>query len=98
MSPSHTVQNVITAKKQYGFSGIPITENGHMGEKLVGLVTQRDIDFLSSDDYKTAVSDVSLSSSCVRIFYGCRLWLFASDAYPPKISIIGQYHNESFIC
>jgi IMP dehydrogenase len=62
MSPSHTVQNVITAKKQYGFSGIPITENGHMGEKLVGLVTQRDIDFLSSEDYKTPVSEVSLDS------------------------------------
>lgn len=59
MSPKNTVKNVIDAKKQYGFSGIPITENGHMGEKLVGLVTQRDIDFLPSDEHKTPVSEVS---------------------------------------
>lgn len=58
MSPTHTVRDVIAAKAEYGFSGIPITENGHMGEKLVGLVTQRDIDFLSSDAYKTPVSEV----------------------------------------
>ncbi|KAL4226666.1 Inosine-5'-monophosphate dehydrogenase 2 [Mactra antiquata] len=58
MSPLHTVKDIIDAKKQFGFSGIPITENGHMGEKLVGLVTQRDIDFLLSDEYKTPVSEV----------------------------------------
>lgn len=60
MSPLHTVKDVIDAKKKYGFSGIPITENGHMGEKLVGLVTQRDIDFLLSDEFKTPVSEVKL--------------------------------------
>jgi hypothetical protein len=27
-----------------GFSGIPITESGHVGSKLLGLCTSRDID------------------------------------------------------
>lgn len=60
MSSSHTVKDVVQAKKNYGFSGIPITENGHMGEKLVGLVTQRDIDFLTPDEYNTPLSEVNV--------------------------------------
>ncbi|XP_071081639.1 inosine-5'-monophosphate dehydrogenase 1-like [Haliotis cracherodii] len=58
MSPSHTVSDIVQAKRQYGFSGIPITEKGHMGEKLVGLVTQRDIDFFTRDQYHTPISEV----------------------------------------
>ncbi|XP_046584097.1 inosine-5'-monophosphate dehydrogenase 1-like [Haliotis rubra] len=58
MSPSHTVADIVQAKRQYGFSGIPITDKGHMGEKLVGLVTQRDIDFFTRDQYHTPISEV----------------------------------------
>ena len=59
MSPTNTVRDVNNAKKHFGFSGIPVTDSGHMGEKLVGLVTQRDIDFLTQDDFGTPLSDVS---------------------------------------
>lgn len=58
MSPSHTVKDLSAAKKKYGFSGVPITENGQMGGKLVGLVTQRDIDFIPHDEYHRLVSEV----------------------------------------
>lgn len=60
MSPQHTVRDVVEAKKKFGFSGIPVTENGSMGQKLVGLVTQRDIDFLTPDEYHTKLQDVSV--------------------------------------
>ena len=58
MSPTHRVADVLDAKKKFGFSGIPVTEHGHMGETLVGLVTQRDVDFLKQEQYSTPLSEV----------------------------------------
>ncbi|XP_076447523.1 inosine-5'-monophosphate dehydrogenase 1b-like isoform X1 [Babylonia areolata] len=58
MSPKHCVADVMEAKKRFGFSGIPVTESGHMGEKLVGLVTQRDVDFLTQEQYNTPLAEV----------------------------------------
>ncbi len=62
MSPKHRVADIVDAKNKYGFSGIPITENGQMGGKLVGLVTQRDIDFLTQNQYSTPISEVLYST------------------------------------
>jgi IMP dehydrogenase len=45
LSPDHTVADIHRIKEQHGFSGIPITEDGTLKSKLVGIVTNRDIDF-----------------------------------------------------
>ena len=45
LSPENTVLDVDRIKKEHGFSGIPITEDGTLGSRLVGIVTNRDIDF-----------------------------------------------------
>jgi IMP dehydrogenase len=46
LSPQHTIDDIDHIKQKYGFSGVPITEDGQMGSKLLGIVTNRDVDFL----------------------------------------------------
>ncbi len=45
LSPEHRISDVDAIKREHGFSGIPITQDGEVGGKLVGIVTGRDIDF-----------------------------------------------------
>ncbi len=44
LSPNEPVSKIDAIKSKYGFSGVPITENGKMGQKLMGIVTNRDIE------------------------------------------------------
>jgi len=52
LSPEDTVAEVIAIKEKYGYSGIPITDNGQMGGKLMGIVSNRDITFLEDEKMK----------------------------------------------
>lgn len=49
MGPFNTVRDVFAMKKSCGFAGVPITEKGKLGEKLIGMVTSRDVDFMSDE-------------------------------------------------
>lgn len=53
LCPDNTVLDVMRVKKEHGFCGIPITEDGKLGGKLVGFVSSRDIDFLESKNNLT---------------------------------------------
>ncbi|KAF9561590.1 IMP dehydrogenase [Agrocybe pediades] len=55
LSPTHIVEDVLDIKARLGFCGIPITDNGAVGGKLVGIVTARDIQFR---DPSTPLSEV----------------------------------------
>lgn len=52
LSPGNTIRDVDGIKERYGFSGIPVTESGKLGSRLVGIVTNRDVDFESNRDKK----------------------------------------------
>jgi IMP dehydrogenase len=45
LSEHSTIADVDRIKAQYGFSTVPITENGRMGTKILGIVSSRDIAF-----------------------------------------------------
>jgi len=45
LSPNNIIADVLAIRDSKGFSGIPITENGTVNSKLLGIVTNRDIDF-----------------------------------------------------
>lgn len=70
LSASDTILDVINITKQMGFSGFPVTDNGKMHGKLVGIVTKRDIDFVS--DLSTPVSQV-MTTEVITAFAGSSL-------------------------
>src|SRR5206468_8542952 len=71
LSPEHTIRDVDEIKARHGFSGIPITEDGTLQTRLVGIVTNRDLDFeknrsrklreVMSTDLITAPEGITLS-------------------------------------
>ena len=45
------------------FSGVPITEDGKIGSKLLGIVTRRDIDFIADPTIKLEAVGVCVMGS-----------------------------------
>ncbi|HOK92342.1 MAG TPA: IMP dehydrogenase [Spirochaetota bacterium] len=73
LSPQHKIRDIDMIKAKYNFSGIPITVDGKLNSKLVGIVTNRDIDFerdrnkalaeVMTTDLLTAPEGISLSDA-----------------------------------
>lgn len=47
LAPHHTIGEVLEITATLGFSGFPVTDTGTMRGKLLGIITKRDIDFVS---------------------------------------------------
>ncbi|KAL4913413.1 IMP dehydrogenase/GMP reductase [Aspergillus aurantiobrunneus] len=61
LSPKATVREAKDLKAQWGFGGFPVTENGTLRSKLLGIVTTRDIQFHPNlDDCVTAIMSTDL--------------------------------------
>ncbi|BFZ55465.1 inosine-5'-monophosphate dehydrogenase [Savitreella phatthalungensis] len=56
LSPSAKVSDVRRIKETAGFSGLPVTDTGKLGGKLLGIITSRDVAFHS--DLNSPVSEV----------------------------------------
>ena len=52
LSPQDTAADVLRIKQTMGYSGIPITQDGKMGSKLVGIVSNRDTSFVDDMSIK----------------------------------------------
>uniref|UniRef100_A0A7S3A126 Inosine-5'-monophosphate dehydrogenase n=3 Tax=Rhodosorus marinus TaxID=101924 RepID=A0A7S3A126_9RHOD len=70
LSPEHTIADALAIKERYGFSGIPITLSGGMCSKLVGIVTNRDIEFIRNKN--TPLADV-MTKEIETAMEGCTL-------------------------
>ncbi|KAI5116265.1 hypothetical protein M0805_006747 [Coniferiporia weirii] len=60
LSPNHCVQDVLDVKARLGFCGIPITDTGALGGKLLGIVTNRDIQFRDPSSSLAEIMTTSL--------------------------------------
>lgn len=73
LSPENTIADLDKIKTRNGFSGIPITEDGTRNSKLIGIVTNRDVDFekdrsiklreVMTQDLITAKEGIALSGA-----------------------------------
>ena len=45
LAPHNTLSDLDAVKEKYGHYGIPVTIDGRLHSKLVGIVTKRDVDF-----------------------------------------------------
>ncbi len=70
LSKNNTVLDAKDAHEKYGFSGYPITENGRINSRLVGLITNRDIDWIT--DMNTKLVDV-MTTKLITARRGCSL-------------------------
>ncbi|KAK5095926.1 inosine-5'-monophosphate dehydrogenase [Exophiala xenobiotica] len=70
LSPETTVGEAKDLREQWGFGGFPVTENGKLKSKLIGIITTRDIQFHHSPSSK--VTEV-MSSDLVTATQGTTL-------------------------
>ena len=69
LSPEHLVQDANAIMARYKISGVPICENG----KLVGIITNRDLRFMTEADYSQPISSVMTKENLVTAPVGTTL-------------------------
>ncbi|KAI4104650.1 MAG: hypothetical protein LQ339_003728 [Xanthoria mediterranea] len=93
LSPTTTVGEAKQLKEKWGFGGFPVTENGTLRSKLIGMITTRDIQFhpdpsdpvtsVMSTDLVTAPSGTTLTEANAVL----------SKSKKGKLPIVDSNHN-----
>ncbi|PAV63076.1 hypothetical protein WR25_19850 isoform A [Diploscapter pachys] len=66
LAKDSTAYDMMQIKKKYGYTGAPVTEDGKVGSKLIGMVTSRDFDFIDVDkkvQMSTPISEIMVDAS-----------------------------------
>lgn len=95
LTPNHTIQDVVDIKRERGFSGIPITENGQMGSQLLGIITSRDVDFVKKmnaplSEYMTPFDKLVVASSNTLFYDAC---IILQQNKVGKLPIVDEFNN-----
>lgn len=96
LSPKHTVSDVLRIKESHNFCGIPITESGKMGSKLLGIVTSRDIDFMLSKEDRNQFLEKVMTKTLVTARQGISLAeanAILRDSKKGKLLIVDNDYN-----
>ncbi len=57
LSPQHKISDVIKIREEYGFKAIPITKDGSLKTRLMGLITRND--YLNKHQYQSIIERMS---------------------------------------
>lgn len=57
ISPGAKIRDVVAVQNEYGFTSIPVTENGKSHGKLVGMITKYDYSTLTDEDLEKTVKE-----------------------------------------
>ena len=71
LSPDHTLRDADELMAKFRISGVPITEGGKQGGKLIGIITNRDLKF--EEDYSKKISECMTSENLITAKVGITL-------------------------
>ncbi|MCR5546977.1 MAG: IMP dehydrogenase [Lachnospiraceae bacterium] len=71
LSPDHTLKDADELMGKFRISGVPITEGGKQGGKLIGIITNRDLKF--EEDYSKKISECMTSENLITAPVGITL-------------------------
>jgi IMP dehydrogenase len=93
LAPHNTIKDLFAVKDSVGFGGFPITEDGKLGSRLVGIVTSRDVDFRT--DLETPLSEI-MTTDLVVAHEPCTLAeanLIMRESKKGKLPIVNDKHQ-----
>ena len=98
-SPNHTIADILEAKKKYGFDGYPITEDGLVGSKFLGLISKKGFDLETDNSIKL---QTIMNTKCITANIECNLekaYQIIKEAKLSKLPILdGSGNLVSMIC